>query len=175
MTAARHNPTRRALLGAVVFAPVLAVGDGAAGGDTRRGDAVGVRWRRWDRALAALREAEAAVAAYRARDYLPAHEIHAAIRGRWPIPYDFAADPEAQAAVRASLAGFQPFEDRLNALARVRERALKRLLRTPAPDLPALALKIELAVDEEVATLSGGERCLAVLKADGWRLANGLT
>jgi hypothetical protein len=35
-----------------------------------------------------------------------------------------------------------------------------------------LALKIELAVDEEVATLAGGERCLAVPKGDGWRLAD---
>jgi hypothetical protein len=69
------------------------------------------------------------------------------------------------------MAEFQPFEDRLNALDSVREAALKRLLRTSAPDLPALALKIELAVDEEVATLAGGERCLAALKADGWRLA----
>ena len=111
------------------------------------------------------------MASYRARDYLPAHEIHAAIRGRWPIPYDFAADPEARAAVSASLTGFQPFEDRLNVLGSARDAALKRLLRTPAPDLPALALKIELAVDEEVATLAGGERCLAVLKADGRRLA----
>jgi hypothetical protein len=111
------------------------------------------------------------VAAYRARDYLPAHEIHAAIRGRWPIPYDFAADPVARTAVSAALTEFQPFEDRLNALDSARDTALKHLLRTPAPDLPALALKIELAVDEEVATLTGGERCLAVLKADGWRLA----
>ncbi len=111
------------------------------------------------------------MATYRARDYLPAHEIHAAIRGRWPIPYDFADDPEARAAVSAALAEFQPFEDRLNALDSARYAALKRLLRTPAPDLSALALKIELIVDEEVATLAGGERCLAVLKADGWRLA----
>lgn len=162
MTAARHNPTRRALLGAAVFAPVLATASGGAEGAGRR---------RWDRALAALREAEAAVAAYRARDYLPAHEIHAAIRGRWPIPYDFAADPEARAVASAALAAFQPFEDRLNVLEDLRDGAVKRLLRTPAPDLPALALKIELAVDEEVATLAGGERCLAVLKADGWRLA----
>lgn len=162
MTAARHNPTRRALLGAAVFAPVLAAGGGGAAGAGRR---------RWGRALAALREAEAAVAAYRARDYLPAHKIHAATRGRWPIPYDFAADPEARAAVSASLAEFQPFEDRLNALDIIRETSLSRLLRTPAPDLPALALKIGLIVDEEVATFAGGERCLAVLKADGWRLA----
>ena len=169
MAAARHNPTRRALLGAAVFAPVLAAGGAGAGGGGTEG--AGRRRRRWDLALTALHEAEAAVAAYRARDYLPAHEIHAAIRGRWPIPYDFAADPKARAAVRAALAEFQPFEDRLNALHSARDAALKRLLRTPAPDLPALALKIELAVDEEVATLAGGERCLAVLKADGWRLA----
>lgn len=69
------------------------------------------------------------------------------------------------------MAEFQPVEDRLNALDRARDTALKRLLRTPAPALPDLALKIELIVDEEVATLAGGERCLAVLKADGWRLA----
>jgi hypothetical protein len=162
MTAARHNPTCRALLGAAFVAPVLAAAGGGAAGAGRG---------RWDRALATLREAEAVVAAYRARDYLPAHEIQAAIRNRWPIPYDFAADPEAGATVRAALAEFQPFEDRLNALDGVRDAALKRLLRTPAPDLPALALKIELIVDEEVATLAGGDRCLAVLKADGWRLA----
>ncbi len=170
MTAARHNPTRRALLGAAFVAPVLAVGDGAAGGGTRRGVPAGAGRHRWDRAIAALREADAAVAAYRVGDYLPAHEIHAAIRSRWPIPFDFAANPEARATVRASLAEFQPFEDRLNAINGVREAALRRLLRTPAPDLPALALKIELIVDEEVATLAGGERYLAVLKADGWRL-----
>lgn len=163
LTAARHNPTRRWLLGAAVFAPVLCAGGGTGGASAGR--------RRWERALTALRKAEAAVAAYRARDYLPAREIHAAIRGRWPIPYDFAADPEARATVSASLAQFQPFEDHLNALDSVRDVALKRLLRTPAPDLPALALKIEHAVDEEVATLAGGGRCLAVLKADGWRLA----
>jgi hypothetical protein len=135
------------------------------------GGAPGEGWGRWERALAGLRKAEAAVAAYRVSDYLPAHEIQAAIRGRWPIPYDFAADPDGRATVCAALAEFQPFEDRLNALNDARDDALKRLLRTPAPDLPALALKIELTVDEEVATLAGGERCLAVLKTDGWRLA----
>ena len=49
--------------------------------------------------------------------------------------------------------------------------ALGRLLRTPAPDIPALATKIALAVDHEVGTLTGGERCLAALEADARRLA----
>ena len=162
MAAARHNPTRRALLGAAFVAPVIL---------GRAGSAAGANRGRWERALAAWQHSGAAVADYRTREYLPAHEAQAAIRCRWPIPYDFAADPEARAAAGAALAAFQPFEDRLNALEDLRYGALKRLLRTPAPDLPALALKIELVVDQEVATLAGGERCLAVLKADGWRLA----
>lgn len=49
--------------------------------------------------------------------------------------------------------------------------ALRRLLRTPAPDFDALAAKIALAVDHEIGTLTGGERCLAALKADARRLA----
>jgi hypothetical protein len=49
--------------------------------------------------------------------------------------------------------------------------ALRRLLRCPAPGLAALALKIELAVDHEIATLFGGEVCLVVLKQDARRLA----
>ena len=48
--------------------------------------------------------------------------------------------------------------------------AMRRLLREPAPDLTALALKVELAIDHEIAPLGGGERWLAVLKADARRL-----
>jgi hypothetical protein len=49
--------------------------------------------------------------------------------------------------------------------------ALRRLLRTPAPHLGALATKIELAVDHEAATLADGEPCMAALKQDARRLA----
>jgi hypothetical protein len=51
--------------------------------------------------------------------------------------------------------------------------ALGRLLRTPAPDFAALTVKIVLAVDHEIGTLTAGERCLAALKADARRLAAG--
>jgi hypothetical protein len=61
----------------------------------------------------------------------------------------------------------EAFSDRVVAF----NRALRRLLRTPAPDLPALAHKIALTVDEDVATLEGCEPCLAALKADARRLA----
>jgi hypothetical protein len=166
MAAARHNPTRRALLGAAVALPAIlggrAVAAQAAGGADRA---------KWDRALTAYRRAEAAVGAFRVREYHPAHLAFAAVRDRWSMPYDFTADREAWAAVSAAMADFEPVEDRINDLESAQTAALKRLLRIPAPDLPALALKIELIVDQDVATLDGGERCLAVLKADGQRLA----
>jgi hypothetical protein len=49
--------------------------------------------------------------------------------------------------------------------------ALRRLLRAPAPDVAALAAKLDLAVRHEVATLTGGDQCLAALSRDAWRLA----
>jgi hypothetical protein len=48
--------------------------------------------------------------------------------------------------------------------------ALRCLLLTPAPGIPALATKIALAVDHEVGALTGGDLCLAALKADARRL-----
>lgn len=51
--------------------------------------------------------------------------------------------------------------------------ALRRLMRAPAPDLLALRLKIELAVDEDVATLTDARPCLAALRADARRLIDG--
>lgn len=51
-------------------------------------------------------------------------------------------------------------------------KALRHLLRTSAPDLAALATKIELVVDLDVASLAGGEPCLSSLKRDARRLAS---
>lgn len=67
-------------------------------------------------------------------------------------------------------AAHEPDEDRYDALNGAFHNALRRLLRTPAPDLPALAAKIHLSVDHEIATLTGGENCQAALKADTNRL-----
>jgi hypothetical protein len=43
-------------------------------------------------------------------------------------------------------------------------------VRTPAPDLAALGVKIALVVDERAWELSGGARFMRVLKADARRL-----
>jgi len=46
-------------------------------------------------------------------------------------------------------------------------------MRVRAPGLGALAVKVALVVDHEVATLAGGEACMAALKRDALRLAAG--
>lgn len=96
----------------------------------------------WQRALAAYRAAETEMRAYEGRTA--------------------GAPWEEQAAIE------EAYGERLDAM----YDALRRLMRLRAPDLPALAKKIVLAVEHEVATLSGGEACMAALKRDALRLAN---
>lgn len=49
--------------------------------------------------------------------------------------------------------------------------SLRRLLKSAAPDLAAVALKLDLVVEHEVGTLTGGEACMAALGRDARRLA----
>lgn len=74
----------------------------------------------------------------------------------------------AEAILNAAI--HEPDEDRYGDLVVAFNRALRRLLRTPAPDLPALWLKIDLTVDQAAWELTGGEACMAVLKRDARRL-----
>lgn len=110
-----------------------------------RSDASGPSRRRWDRALAAYRRAEARVAAFKAEEArLPA--------GRRAFPCE-------------------DLEDRFGALDGLRLAALRRLLHAPAPDLAAIALKLELAVADPAWELTGCETCLEAIQADARRLA----
>lgn len=186
MAAGRHNLTRRQVLGAAAGACAAGAGAAAGGGVTLThpfalssacpepvegskgcpspsscGGSAGLRQAqperdeaasgpspRWTRALAAFRRAEARVAAF--RDYE-------------------AALPAAARAFPAC----EPLEERFNDLECARLTVLRRLLRAPAPDLPALALKIQLAIDDEIAFFPGGDLCLAAVKADALRLCGG--
>jgi hypothetical protein len=49
--------------------------------------------------------------------------------------------------------------------------ALRHLLLIPAPDRAALARKVALAEDHDVASLPGGEACVTAIRADARRLA----
>jgi hypothetical protein len=85
-----------------------------------------------------------------------------------------AAEAEVRAVERATAGGSAEEEEALEAVYMDRlgdhTVALLRLMKVRAPDLPALALKIEFAIDQEVGTLTGGELCLAALKRDVRRL-----
>ncbi len=149
MAAGRHNLSRRALLGVGVGACAVAGGGrGAAvplapvSGPT--GSSYG---RSWDRAVAALRRAEARLAAFEAEEAL--------------LP------PE-----RRELA-CEALEERFERLDKLRLAAVRRLLRLPAADLPALALKLEIAVAEQAWEDRGSEDCLVLLRDDAKRLADG--
>jgi hypothetical protein len=65
----------------------------------------------------------------------------------------------------------QPLEERFGDLDSLRLAALRRLFRIPAPDLAALALKLELAVADQALELEGCEECLSAMAEDSRRLA----
>jgi hypothetical protein len=153
MAAGRHNLTRRALLGAAAGVPLagdmyLYVSPSSSLLSPSSAGGQSTSDCPFSRALAAYRRADANLAAFRAYE---------------------AALPAAARAFPACA----PLEERGNDLESSRLDAVRRLLRAPAPDLPALALKIALAIDDEIAFFSGGDTCLAAVKADAQRLCGG--
>jgi hypothetical protein len=76
---------------------------------------------------------------------------------------------EADAAL-AALA-HTPDQDRYDRAGSRHDRALVRLLRTPAPHAAALADKIDLLIAHQAWEYRAGEACLATLRADARRLA----
>ena len=154
MAAGEHSCTRRALLGAAVAEPLAAAPlspsspTPASAPVEGEGGKEARRLARWARALAGVERAEGEMAAFK--------EAEAGLGTR-----SFAAQWELD----------ETFSDLVVAF----NDALRRLMRTPAPNLPALAAKIALAVDHDVATLTGGEACMAALKRDGERLCGTLS
>lgn len=144
-----HSCTRRAILGVAVAVPAL-VGGVKEGRPSpqplpQAGEGKSRRAAKWRLALVAFRQAEAELEAF----------------DHW----------SRKAAVGMEKQAVQALDERFGDYLVAFNAALRRLLRVPAPDLEALAVKIALIVDQDVAGLSGGERCLAVLKADAERLA----
>jgi hypothetical protein len=156
MADALHNPSRRALLGAAVGMPLLPRHPGLDPGSTFSEAGAAGRWipgqvrndeqkerneAAWERALAAYRAAEGELGRF-----------EALCRGR---PYEEQKTLEA---------GYDARSDAMY-------DALRRLLRAQAPDLAAVAAKMDLVVRHEVGTLTGGERCLAAVRRDVRRMA----
>jgi hypothetical protein len=142
MDAGQHKLSRRAVLGAAVALPALQHESGAgAPPPASPSPCRGGATTPWLRALAAYCAAEAEIRAYEKLTSGAPWEEQAAIEEAYGVRLDAMHD------------------------------AMRRLMRLRAPDLPALATKIVLAVDHEVATLNGGEACMATLRRDALRLA----
>lgn len=159
MAAGRHNLSRRALLGAGAAAWVGTVYPDCPpppSGDSRSPTVPAFfpggqsasdcpHSSAWSRTLAAYRRAETRVAAFKAEEArLPAK------RRAFPC---------------------EDLEQEFGRLDSLRLAALRRLLRLPAPDLAAHALKLDLAVADQAWELEGCETCLAALAADARGLA----
>lgn len=148
MAAGQHNPSRRALLGAAVALPfvgseaVLRVANPLHHSPAANGPPPRPGEElSWQRLLADFAAAEAAAKDVELRSALGSTAVQ------------FALEAE--------------YGERLDAM----YAALWRLLRAPSPDLAAFATKIVLAIDHEVATLTGGEACLAAIRREARALA----
>jgi hypothetical protein len=77
-----------------------------------------------------------------------------------------------RATAGASFAEAARLEGRYGELGDVMYSALRHLLRAPAPDLAAVAAKLDLVVEHEVGTLEGGEACMSAIRADVRRISH---
>ena len=184
MAPARHNLTRRALLGAGVGAcalpaaaacgngaadPFFSFGPGSAGPEPAEGSKPSLP----SQERRALRQAQGERAA-EDRD----------LRARWSRALAACRRAEARVAAfkaaeaqlpaeRRAFPACAPLEEEYGRLDSLRLAALRRLLRHPAPDLAALSLKLDLAVADSAWELDGCETCLEAMAADARRLAAG--
>jgi hypothetical protein len=115
---------------------------------SRREEPASFIYHDWNCALAAFHHAGTRLAAFRAEEAA--------------IPWE-----------KRTFAVENHLDERFSRLECARLAALARLLRVPAPDLPTLAVKIDLIIDEAAWELSDAETCLAALKSDARRLCHG--
>jgi hypothetical protein len=148
MADGQHKLSRRALLGAVCAAPVLSRHSGLDPESTFAAPAL--EGRRW--------------IPDQVRDDEEGQPCAVTI---WDQA--LARFQKAQAVLDAARS--EPDEDAYDALLDTHSDALSALLRSPAPDLPALAAKLEHIIAQQAWELTGSEDCLDILRRDAHRLA----
>ena len=84
----------------------------------------------------------------------------------------FKAEERALPPARRAWPACADLEERFGDLDSRRLLALRRLFTIPAPDIAALALKLELAVVDQAWEITGCETCLEAAAADARRLAD---
>lgn len=161
MASGEHSCTRRDLLGAALAVPLMT--------------SLPLRGRGWGGVAVGLGDDPEAPRGSPSPP--PPHPSPLKGEGAWRLAAVAVTEAEqamdsayaAQAGARSRAEEFaleEIYSDRLADL----YDAVRALLRTPAPNVAALAVKVCLVVDHEVATLEGTEPCMAVVKADAMRL-----
>lgn len=145
MAAREHRVSRRVLLGAACVAPVLSAVEGL------------------------IRHPELDSGSMSPPAERPTRWILNRVQGDEKWQKALTRFRRAQAVIDAAV--HEPDQRRYDALLDTFSRALRRLLRTPAPDLPALSVKLDLAIDQAAWESTGGDACMAALKRDARRLA----
>jgi hypothetical protein len=145
MAGAQLNLSRRALLGAALTAPTWGRHPGLDPGSTFFGSAaVKERW-------------------------MPDQVRHD--EGRPVTNWDRALSRFRKTDAALAAAAHTLDEALYDRLGARHDTALRRLLRTPAPDLSALALKLDLALDDRAVEYVGDAAAMKALKQDARRLA----
>ncbi len=146
MAVAQLNLSRRALLGAAFAAPVLSAVEGPV-----------------------LSDLPAAPAGEKGQGASP----QAADPSRTVTSWNRAKARFQKADAGLSALAGTPDEDLYDRAGTRHDRALVRLLRTPAPHAAALADKIDLLIAHQAWEFRAADACLAALSADARRLAHG--
>jgi hypothetical protein len=167
MADAQLKLSRRALLGAACAAPVLSALEGPVLG-LSEGDFLGLEraapWR--DLRVTFGAAASPSVRSERSRVLVPS--------GAEALHHQWTRALARFRRAEATLAALEGHPDE-NAFGRAHDRfnaALRRLLAHPAPDLAALATKLEIADAAELADLTYAPPSLAALAGDARRLAS---
>lgn len=152
--------TRRGVLGAMGALPALSFPTVSA--TAARGD--------WDAACAAFTAADKAMQAYD-RDYLtPAADRYTAWRDQWPMSLNVSDNAAMREGHIIESAIFDPVQKCFDDLVSARYDSMWTMVRHPAPDMSAIAHKIEVLIEEEAWDLDAFDSVMPCLLSDLCRL-----
>ncbi|TXI87758.1 MAG: hypothetical protein E6Q40_04475 [Cupriavidus sp.] len=152
--------TRRGVLGAMGALPALSFSTVSAA--SARSD--------WDAVCAAFAAADKAMQAYD-RDYLtPAADRYSAWRDQWPKGATTSDNPSMMEGYIAESAIFDPIQKRFDDLVSTRYDLMWAMVGHPAPDMRAVAHKIEVLIEEEAWEFDAFDSVMPSLLSDLCRL-----
>jgi hypothetical protein len=128
----------------------------------------------WNDAMSRYRTAKAMLAAHCEGEMRRAAECWSRVRGQWPLDHDFSKDPLAKAQLDGASILYDPIEAEFDRLVDDCSDTMGAMMVTCAPDLEALAYKIDVFFEEDCSNRTW-DRSAAIqrtMKADAARFAS---